>query len=412
MGMFDKLKATAEKSAANLKERSSELAEKGTAFAEQSASTLKERGSELAAKGSDFMNKSSEIIDDMKNDIGSIANAPSSQGSQNKTESDVSPVEQPQPTNPAEPERPIYEPVTDIQLDAWSQKDVSETTFTLNGETATIPLPLAKYNMFRKRFSEYAESCVCIEQGEYEKAIYDYNSFMDYYPMIFMSGAHAISQRATDALIANGVYSTTVDDVFKAHTDRFHESLDIGGSYVAKADELSEHNRTSTLGGVFASYSSSLMPEYRQIFSKGSALKDIQHQNRLNMKNIVSAGVAKGLMTYATALKPEQLQALYDNINPDELFSAAFRDYANVSIIFAEVLKKNGGDIWTPPASMDRVAATLTNMENPNFPKDQLSKVFLDILLFNPYDERTQRLFIDTFGENEETEAVRSYFGF
>ena len=51
-------------------------------------------------------------------------------------------------------------------------------------------------------------------------------------------------------------------------------------------------------------------------------------------------------------------------------------------------------------------------MSNPNFPQDKLLDVFLDILKTNPYKAEYHKFMISRFGENEETTAIKNYFGY
>lgn len=81
--------------------------------------------------------------------------------------------------------------------------------------------------------------------------------------------------------------------------------------------------------------------------------------------------------------------------------------------ICKRTLNKNGKTIWYPTNTTTQQASNIfTNMSNPNFPQDKLIDVFLDILKINPYNAEYHKFMISRFGENDETTAIKNYFGY
>ncbi len=51
-------------------------------------------------------------------------------------------------------------------------------------------------------------------------------------------------------------------------------------------------------------------------------------------------------------------------------------------------------------------------MSNPNFPQNRKLEAFISILTTFPYSREYLKYMVNTYGENEQTTAIRNYFGY
>lgn len=206
-------------------------------------------------------------------------------------------------------------------------------------------------------------------------------------------------------LISEGIWTVTEDSFEQQHLTNFHLGMNDYTSTLESIELTLQSNRR------IMSNITSIIPNLSGggLGLKGAA-KGIATATAFN---IVRDGAEAGLLNSVSNLNQAQQAELYGRIKPDNLFDCVFTDYWRVFLSLVCLLNKNGKTIWYPTNTTTQQASNIfTNMSNPNFPQDKLIDVFLDILKINPYNAEYHKFMISRFGENDETTAIKNYFGY
>ena len=67
---------------------------------------------------------------------------------------------------------------------------------------------------------------------------------------------------------------------------------------------------------------------------------------------------------------------------------------------------------WISDEQAQQAKGIFQNLSNPNFPPDQLTPMFIEILKSNPYRKEYHQYMVSRFGDNSETSEIKKYFGF
>ena len=108
-----------------------------------------------------------------------------------------------------------------------------------------------------------------------------------------------------------------------------------------------------------------------------------------------------------------QQAELYGRIKTDILFNRIFADYWNVYHSLVLKLKQNGHDIWWQTKDVDQQGKNIfKNLSNPNFPQDKILPALVSLILTNPYSPEYYEFAISRFGQSDEIDKIKEYFGY
>lgn len=217
---------------------------------------------------------------------------------------------------------------TEFVPEAWEQVGGAEKQFTLNGKTLVIPANMDAFNTYRTKFYELARVCADNARKEYDKKVQNLTTYLEFFPKIYNKHLGVVTQRATDILISESIWTVTKESFTNQHIDDFHMAIE---EYLVTTESVeltvqANQNRVSTamsfvpnlVGGGFG--------------VKGAA-KGIATATAFNL---VRDGAEAGLLKGASQINQAQQLELYQRINPDNLFELVFIDFWRVflSLIF------------------------------------------------------------------------------
>lgn len=289
--------------------------------------------------------------------------------------------------------------------DEWEQVVGSIRKFPLCGKELEISESMDIFNSYRLKFHELASICADNARKEYDRKVQNLTTFLGFYPKIYQSYLSILIKQSMNILISEGIWTVTEDSFEQQHLADFHLGMN---DYTATLEsiELTLQANRRRISGL-----TSLIPN---ISGGGFGLKGaVKGIATATAFNIVRDGAEAGLINSVSNINQAQQAELYGRIKPDYLFECVFTDYWRVFLSLVFLLNKNGKSIWWLTNETTQQANNIfQNMSNPNFPQDKLLDVFLDILKTNPYNAEYHKFMLSRFGENEETTAIKNYFGY
>lgn len=287
-------------------------------------------------------------------------------------------------------------------LAEWTPYQPETKTFALNNENLIFSPGFDELNIYRKRFCAYAEICRNAAYTEYQHTVRDLTTFVRFFPEIYVANLKILAKKAVDVLISNGVYSLTDQNIFEVQLDNYHIATDMYSAVLNIMDDISKE-QVNALNKI-----TSLIPNVRGGgFGVKGAVKGIAGAEAFNLIRDTSENV---LLDSASKLSAEDSSSIYNSINTDTLFAAVLYDYQNIYISVTAALRASGKDIWDLPADKAATAKNVfQNLTNPNFPQDQLTRAFIQILMSDPFNSTYHQFMLEKFGDNEETRAIIQY---
>ena len=125
--------------------------------------------------------------------------------------------------------------------------------------------------------------------------------------------------------------------------------------------------------------------------------------------NLVRDGTEAALINN-TKITPMQKQGAYSAINIRNLLTGVYTDFFNVHITLIEILNANGHNIWIPSeAEKQQASNILSNVRNPQFPKEQMPKALAQSISLYPYTDGILRL-LGNCASQDEVNELKLYF--
>lgn len=296
-------------------------------------------------------------------------------------------------------------PTGPVMLEPWAPFNGEARQFVLNGEALAIDASMDSFNTYRQLFYGYANTCVEAGITEYLAQVRDLITCLKFFPAIYGKNLDVLIERAVDALISSGVYTMTADAFKERHLSEFHSAIDVLEATMESVALTSQAN-VKTVESV-----TNLVPNLiGGGFGTKGALKGILKAEAFNLARDTAENA---LLENASKINPSQAKEIYERIVPEQLFALVFSDYWNVHLTLAQILNEAGKPTWwISEAQAQQAQGIFQNLSNPNFPQEQLTPMFIEILKTNPYRKEYHQYMVGKFGENEETGQIRNYFGF
>lgn len=267
-----------------------------------------------------------------------------------------------------------------------------------------VPENLDTFNAYRLTYRELAKEVTNDLVSEYNANIKNLDDFLGKFPELYRSKLEILTKKAVDTLVSEGVWTITYDSFLETHINDFHLAMDdykvMVDNFNAKIEE--NQRKKEKMWG----YVPTLMGGG---FGIAGVLKGIATATAYNL---IRDGIEENSLKKAN-VKPEQRVEIYKLLNTSILFDRVFADYWNVFLSLVWNLNQNGKNIWWA-TNEDATKANniFANISNPNFPQDKVLDVLLQVILMFPYNEAYYNFFIEKFGETEQINAIKNYFGF
>ena len=282
----------------------------------------------------------------------------------------------------------------------------NEHDFILDSEIIHINRERDVYNYYRNQYRRL--SIAFAEKVNYEAMmqVYDLNSFCDTYPRLFMKYWDEALNRSLNIIIEKGIYDVSKEEIsgkVTSFTQNFRNY------YLALLENI---EKTKEANAALNSAVFNLMtPRVDRVYASNSA--DLRKAAiKANVKNSL-LDLTEGAIANATAkLNPKQQAEYYSQIDFAGIKNLIQVDYFNVHIALLQVLMQHGEKIWVPnKAEKENAKKVFLNISNPSFPQERKKEMFLQVFLTWPYDKQYQDYLIATWGNNNQTAAICSYFG-
>lgn len=287
----------------------------------------------------------------------------------------------------------------------WEKQSGNERSFSLAGEKLVIPRQMDVLNEYRLEFRALANECADAARKEFDKRVNNLSTYLNFFPKIYGYYLGIMRDKAMQIIIAENIWTVTEDSFLEFHCKNSHSAIDDFNVTLESVKLTIEKNQSTV---------STAMSFVPNLVGGGFGLKGaVKGIATATAFNIARDSVEAGLVNSVSNINQAQQKELYERINHDILFNNVFFDYWRVYASMIDVINDNGSAIWTPNADANQKAANIfKNLSNPNFPKDQLTQVFVQILATNPYRAEYHQFMLDHYGKNEETTAITNYFGY
>lgn len=282
----------------------------------------------------------------------------------------------------------------------WPQIEGEQREFTLNGNLISFPKELDTCLRYREYFKRAAEFYAAKFEFKYNCCVEDFDTLVYYFPQIYGEGLGSMCKRAYSLLLPAGVFSVSVESFIQKHASTYHAAID---SYETMAGiEMNKNAAAESLGNQVGN---AVQMQGGGFGIKG-AMKGVAQAEAFNFgMNIVGKFFAQ--QSKMTKAEKERVYSLFkQNI----FFQEVLRDYQNTFYTVIQILSENGilGNITTVVSS--EMKTTLTNLQNPMFPKDKLAPVLAHLISINPFNKETLNVLKDRFGSSEEAKKICEYF--
>ena len=277
-------------------------------------------------------------------------------------------------------------------------------TFPLYGKVIEIPENMDVFNSYRLMFRKLASDVTDKIAQEYDRTIFNVDTFLTNFPGLYNSGLDVLIKKAVDILISEGVWTVTYDSFMNQHINDFHLAIDDYEIMVESFNLTIEANQQRKASRW--SYVPNLIGGG---FGIGGMLRGIATATAFN---VIRDGIEASSISNADVSEDQRIE-LYNRLNRPLLRERIFTDYWRVFLSLVWTLNQNGKNIWWPTEEQTTQAANIfTNISNPNFPQDKILDVMIQIIQTNPYNIEYYKYMINKFGESEEFNNIKNYFGY
>lgn len=270
----------------------------------------------------------------------------------------------------------------------------TDKTFPLNGKELHITADMDAFNEYRLNFRNIAKLCADTAAREYTAKVNNLETFLDYFPEIYLKYLDIMGDKAIDIFISESIFSITREEFLEQHKADFHLAIDDIENMAESIQLTIKKNRavSGTIQSLASKYLSS---------SVGISEEDL---------NAFTDGL---LDEAAQHLSDAQKAELYGRVKPHMLFSRVFCDYWNVFLSLVFKLREFGHNLWWPDnVVFENSKNIFKNISNPNFPQDKVCDVLFAIIHASPYNSKYYEFMQTKFGDTEEVTNIRTYFGF
>lgn len=287
----------------------------------------------------------------------------------------------------------------------WTKYIGESKDFYIEDQLFTVSVEMDLFNQYSHFFKPFARELADKVKMESSKQIHDLLTFLILFPKIYIRYLDYLINKALDILVAEEIWTIGHDDLWNKHVKEFHLAPDYVDNIANVVKQTMSNNQ------VKAQAVMSLVPHLvGGGFGFKGAVKGIA---AASVFNFARDSAEIGMLQHASQLTPEQRSELYSRIDFDYLTEQTFKDYWKVCFTLTDILHSLGSNVWFPSdEKISKANSIFDNLSNPNFPDERKAEMFIEILKTNPYDSKYHKYMFEKWGENEQTLALNSYFGF
>lgn len=304
-----------------------------------------------------------------------------------------------------EPERE-YKPIEDFQKyekeepKQWVSMTGEEQKFSIMGQSIVVSKNLdicMKYrNVFKESALYYKERFVFT----YKECVEDFDSFMHYFPEMYLEGLMDMVNRANSVLLPFGIFNSSDGKFVEEHMNRYRSAVltyeQVGGIEEKRneqADNLGDivGNSLHITGGGFGFKGAAKGIAGAEAFNLGLGMfgKFVAHQNKMS---------------------PEEKKKVFDTFKEDVFFTQVYNDYYNTYYTMIQILLNNKLLKNIRVSSGAEYKSIAKNLQNPMFPRENIIGAICNLIQTYPFETKTIDLLIDIYGKTDEIEKIEKYY--
>lgn len=289
---------------------------------------------------------------------------------------------------------------TELEPVDWPLLEGERQEFNFAGNTISFPKELDTCMRYRKYFKEAAEFYAARFAFKYQHCVEDFDTLVHYFTDMYGEGFRPMCTRAYSLLLPLGVYSANLESFAQKHAATYHAAID---SYEIMAGI--EINRNAAAENLGNQVGSSIQMQGGGFGLKG-AMKGVAKAEAFNF----GMGMIGKFVAQQSKMTKAEKEDTYRKFKQDVFFKEVQRDYENTFYTVIQTLSENGiiGNITTMISPEMRT--TLTNLQNPMFPKDKLAPVLAQLISTNPFCTETMGVLKTRFGTDEDAAKLLDYF--
>ena len=263
--------------------------------------------------------------------------------------------------------------------------------FNLQGETLIVSKELDMEINYPVIYSKAAD----IYAKAFAKESNNVINNMDYWSMeivnIYNKYLRIIADKTVNILVANGVYSETVDSLLAVQKDSFKEFNTFVNKVNESLSQVKSNVQQQKMNWFAGDTDVSNNPLAQSLLNKVSSLDLDTNDVSGQMKNKV----------YTNMMGMQE-----------EILSFVIHDYANMAKTLLYAMQKNGIDVKPVISQEDgnKANALFENIQRDTFPQDKIPEALCSIIKLNYSDARYFNFMKQKFGDTEEVRQITEYF--
>lgn len=282
----------------------------------------------------------------------------------------------------------------------WPQIKGEEKTFSIGGETITVPSTLDTCVKYRPYFIDTANYYTELFKYRYNQCVTDFDSFVHYFEDMYIEGFKEITQRAYSLFLPLGIFDMDIEQFCNMHTEKYNRAYN---SFATMAGiENTINQRAAANGNVVGN---AIQMQGGGFGFKG-AMKGVAKAEAFNL----GMNLFGKLVESQNRLSQEEKKALMDKFNVPLFFEEVNSDYFNTYLTLIQCLSEKGllGEVTTIVANDSETI--YRNLQNPMFPEEQFLPTVVKLISKNPFTAEFYDLLIDKNIAAEEARKVKVYF--
>ncbi len=305
-------------------------------------------------------------------------------------------IEEPKEFTPIEqfPEFDLPEP------EQWTDKKGVSKEFIFEGNTIYVSEELDKLIQYRRDFRAAAAYYASRFQFKYNNCVQDFDSFVNYFPEIYLEGLKAMLIRAYSVLLPFGIFTVSMEEFEQSHLRCYRRAIDSYETMVGiekKKNEIAEQsgnlvgNSVQMQGGGFGFKGAMKGAAMAEAFNIGMGFlgKMVANQNKMSI---------------------EEKEKVFEAFKQEIFFQEVYSDYVNSFLTMVQTIYDNNESDNIKTSSTVEYNTMIKNLQNPMFPKEKIGTALVTLITNYPFENETYDFLKQKYGETEEIKDIIKYF--
>lgn len=309
---------------------------------------------------------------------------------------DINEIEEPRVFEPYENFANYNEP----EPAAWQSVSGEDRTFVVSGSTISVCKILDYCLKYRSLFSECAKYYTEQFKFKYNECVTDFDSFINYFPDMYLEGLVPLSNRACDILLSLGLLAADAQDFVRKHTNMYHRAYT---SYCQmQGIETQKNAQAEATGDLIGN---SIQMQGGGFGFKG-AMKGMAQAEAFN----IGIGLLGKFVSQQNKMTSAQKAEVWEKFNTELFFEEVYDDYCKTFLTLVKVLIDAKYITNVKVSFSEKDEKVFANLQNPMFPQDKVIPQITQMITNNPFVPEYIELLRKKVGDTEEVMQIVDYF--